>query len=102
MRTEDGFGVAGAVPEDMGAATRAVADDVGAVGAVRALEMAAAALPGSAFARAADRVIADWSAHGRAIADDLAAQAQALTAAGRTYGWAETTALHTLRNAEEA
>jgi hypothetical protein len=79
-----------------------VADDVRAVGSVRPLELAAAALPGSEFARAADRVIASCAAHARAIADDLAAQAQALTGAGRTYGWAETAALDMLRNAGEA
>ena len=100
MRTEDGFRVAAGAPEEMGAATSAVADGVRALGVGRPLQLAASALPGSTFAGAAERVVAGWSAHGHAIADDLAAQAQALTGAGHTYASAEAAAVDTLRRTQ--
>src|SRR5687767_6361586 len=76
MGTDDGFRVAAGAPDDAGMATGRVADGVRGVDLGRPVRVAAAALPGSAFAGAAAGVIAAWSGHGRGVADDLAAHAE--------------------------
>lgn len=89
MRTEDGFHLAAGGLKDAAVTAQAVADDMGGMDLGRPFRAAAAALPGSATADAADAVIASWTAHAMTVAGDLAAHADALAASADTYRLAD-------------